>query len=223
MKESTFIAMLNEVHDRLVALTKTKGDEYRAGDEDQLANFNRLAEQLGLRREQVWQVLFTKHLDAIRNYIRTQKQGSEPIVGRIDDAILYLCLLRGMVTEEPEIDIPDFLRTVEPPMPGDTLMLFSKRWRVLEIVDDPMHGDRLTVQRADPPGPRHDNCRPVTVAREVTHRVGDVSKTVRTERQYGRRAGKTDAAGSLMAEVGTRVAPPGASSRRTPRGGARRG
>ena len=83
--------------ERLVDLTRTKGREY-ANSDDQLANFKRLGKQLGLSPEKVIMVYMTKHLDSIHSYVRNPEQDlSEPIDGRIDDAILYLILLKASI------------------------------------------------------------------------------------------------------------------------------
>ncbi|MEK9630239.1 MAG: hypothetical protein VW076_00015 [Synechococcus sp.] len=83
--------------ERLINLTDTKGREY-ANSDDQLANFKRLSEQLGLSSEKVIMVYLAKHLDSIHSYVRNPEQDlSEPIDGRIDDAILYLILLKASI------------------------------------------------------------------------------------------------------------------------------
>lgn len=103
MNKTEFLQILTSGHDRMVGLTRSKGEEYSSSD-DQLGNFRRLAEQTGLTMPQVWLVLFTKHLDAIRTWIKdeatgTKRERSEPIEGRIEDAILYLYLLRAVVED----------------------------------------------------------------------------------------------------------------------------
>ena len=88
---------LKSTLERLIDLTRTKGREY-ANSDDQLANFKRLGEQLGLSPEKVIMVYLTKHLDSINSYVRNPEQDlSEPIDGRIDDAILYLILLKASI------------------------------------------------------------------------------------------------------------------------------
>ena len=85
--------------EELIHLTRTKGREY-ANNDDQLANFKRLGTQLGLRPEQVLYVYLAKHLDSIQSFLRHPEQDlSEPIEGRIDDAILYLILLKALLDE----------------------------------------------------------------------------------------------------------------------------
>jgi hypothetical protein len=87
---------------KMLQLTESKGEEYKAGDADQFANFNRQARDLGLDRKAILMVYLSKHLDSIRNFVRLGDKAklSEPIAGRIEDAILYLYLLLGMVKDD---------------------------------------------------------------------------------------------------------------------------
>lgn len=71
-----------------------KGQDYTVGNQDRLYNFNKVAELTGLTSRQVWSVYACKHLFAILNYVKTNgKSESEPIQGRIVDAINYLLFL----------------------------------------------------------------------------------------------------------------------------------
>jgi hypothetical protein len=67
-----------------------------------LANFKRGAVDAGVTPEQVWVVFFNKHLDAIKYYCRHGKVLSESLDERIDDAILYLLLLKALYHEHQE-------------------------------------------------------------------------------------------------------------------------
>ena len=97
MTREEFDVLLSSTFDTLASLSDTKGAEY-AHDADQLANFKRLGERLGMTSEAVLMVYLTKHLDSIESYIRRPSVDlSEPIDGRIDDAILYLCLLKALI------------------------------------------------------------------------------------------------------------------------------
>ena len=98
MNKQQFRTLLDDVHRNLVNLTATKGEEY-SGDADQLSNFKRQAAELGMEPEKVLMVYLSKHLDAIKSYTRTKKEFSEPIEGRINDAILYLILLTGLISD----------------------------------------------------------------------------------------------------------------------------
>ena len=124
MKHSTFKMLLTQVHEKMVSLTESKGEEYKGAQDNQFGNFERTAQDTGLSREQVWLVFFNKHFDALRTYVRDMATGverkrSESIVGRIDDAILYLILLRGMViqNEGGSIEVFEVNKTQSQPPP----------------------------------------------------------------------------------------------------------
>lgn len=101
MNSEQFTKLLAETYRTLGALTITKGKEY-AHDEDQLANFKRLAAKLDLPPQKVWFVYFTKHIDAIEHWVAHGEVLSESLPQRIDDAILYLVLLKAMFNEMPK-------------------------------------------------------------------------------------------------------------------------
>lgn len=109
MKKARFQQLLKDQADALMALTATKGNEYANSEDDQLANFRRLGNELSLPMEKVLSVYLTKHIDSIKSWLKglgKEKQPatlpSEPIEGRIDDAILYLILLKAMIIEKKE-------------------------------------------------------------------------------------------------------------------------
>lgn len=84
--------------DQSAGLLVSKGAEY-AGLEDRLANFKRGAVDTGASPEQVCWIYLSKHLDSLKTFIRTGKQGSEPIQGRIADAMNYIILLGALLHE----------------------------------------------------------------------------------------------------------------------------
>jgi hypothetical protein len=86
----------------VMEMNNTKGREY-ANSESRFANFDRLSERLGLTNTQIAWVYITKHLDSIESYIKNGKTFStEPIQGRILDAITYLTLIGGMIEEQEQ-------------------------------------------------------------------------------------------------------------------------
>jgi hypothetical protein len=105
----------NKFFDQLVDTCKgiqdTKGKEYAHSESHRFANFDRAAERLGISREMVANVYLHKHLDSIDNYILNRETYSgEHIQGRIVDAIVYLSLIAGMISEQPksyDTGIPD--------------------------------------------------------------------------------------------------------------------
>ena len=90
------------IRNNCFSLLQTKGTEYSRGEEDVNSNFKRLSEELGIESKQVLYIYLKKHLDAISYYIKTNEVKSEPIEGRIADAINYLLILASLISEEQE-------------------------------------------------------------------------------------------------------------------------
>lgn len=87
----------------------TKGSDYTAGGRrahGKLANFYAVAERAGLSPLKVWAVYFGKHLDAIDTFVRQGALASEPIEGRICDAINYLLILAKLIEYERDTTLP---------------------------------------------------------------------------------------------------------------------
>lgn len=101
MKRSRLFDLIDETMMEIERLNNTKGREY-ADDAEALANFYNRAEQMGIDPKVVWGAFFGKHIDSIFSYIKRGEVLSEPIQGRIDDAILYLILLKGLIEDEGE-------------------------------------------------------------------------------------------------------------------------
>jgi len=98
-----------EAIDKLFAgcrgILDAKGKDY-SGKEDALANFKKGAESLGMTKYQILAVYLSKHLASIMNAIKTSPSypqvESEPMEGRIQDAINYLAILHAMMEEDRE-------------------------------------------------------------------------------------------------------------------------
>ena len=65
------------------------------------ANFEKIADNLEIHREEVLLVYLLKHIDGICAYVKGHKSQREDVRGRITDVIVYLCLLWGMIESEP--------------------------------------------------------------------------------------------------------------------------
>lgn len=78
--------------------------EYAGGNVDAFANFRRVAEDLHLDQKQVLWVYAMKHKDGIANYLNGYISQRENVAGRINDLIVYLCLLKGMIQEGNALD-----------------------------------------------------------------------------------------------------------------------
>jgi len=99
MNYQVFASRVASFFAELRTISSSKGVEY-ANNDDQLANFKRLGARLGVSPEKVAMVLFTKHLDAIDHALaHPAAPTSEPVHGRILDAVLYLLLLDALISE----------------------------------------------------------------------------------------------------------------------------
>lgn len=93
---SSLIVLCNDL------LTK-KGADYTqgaTGDYGRLKNFYASAKRWGVTPRQVLAIYWGKHLAAIETFIQQGQVESEPIRGRIADAINYLVLLDKMIRFE---------------------------------------------------------------------------------------------------------------------------
>ncbi len=98
-----FDNMMENTFETLREVRRTKGKEY-ANSDDRLDNFKRISKKKGVSPLVVAGIFLDKHLDALDYYIKNGKVESEAITGRIDDAILYLFLIKGLVIEIQDVD-----------------------------------------------------------------------------------------------------------------------
>lgn len=83
----------------LIALGEKGQKEYAHDEQNALANFERIAGELGVSREKVLFIYMKKHMDGILAHINGHTSQREPVQGRIQDAIVYLMLLYCMVED----------------------------------------------------------------------------------------------------------------------------
>ena len=98
----TYEQMKKVVRSQLKEVLKTRdaGQKEYAHDTDNVfANFERSAALLDIPRDKALMVFLLKHIDGISAYIKGHKSQREDVSGRITDAIVYLCLLRGMIED----------------------------------------------------------------------------------------------------------------------------
>ena len=76
--------------------------EYARKNNNAFANFERVGKNLDIQREEVLLVYLLKHIDGICSFVKGHKSQREDVRGRLTDAIVYLCLLWGMINEEEE-------------------------------------------------------------------------------------------------------------------------
>lgn len=95
-------AVMEMVFDECMGLRNAGQMEYAHREENAFANFERVAERMGTSREAVLLVYAEKHMDGIHSWVQGHKSQREAVTGRINDMIVYLCLLRGMTEELKE-------------------------------------------------------------------------------------------------------------------------
>lgn len=91
------------IHD-LLELRKAGQKEYAHDTSNAFRNFEAIARELGVERELVLWIYFRKHIDGILAHLRGHKSQRESVHGRIKDAIVYLTLLDGMITENEKVE-----------------------------------------------------------------------------------------------------------------------
>jgi hypothetical protein len=92
--------VMESIFEECRCLRKQGQKEYSRDEDSPFANFKRIGFWLGKDQKEVLIVYALKHLDGILSYIRGHKSQREDVRGRINDLILYLILLRGMIEEE---------------------------------------------------------------------------------------------------------------------------
>jgi len=122
MNRNEFQKVIDDTFESIQKLSGSKGVEYTGheGEANAHANFDRLSADLQLTPEKVLTIYLTKHLDSIKTYVNNisapaSPKLSEPIEGRIDDAILYLILLKGMVKRRSTERVDSYIGTVNIP------------------------------------------------------------------------------------------------------------
>lgn len=91
--------VMTRVFDECMKLREAGQMEYAHDEDNSFANFERLGRMLQLRREKVLLVYAVKHWDGITAHVNGHTSQREDVRGRINDLIVYLCLLRGMIDE----------------------------------------------------------------------------------------------------------------------------
>ena len=107
MTHDELTQIIESTFEEIRAIRASKGKDYSRGEADTLSNFKRHAEALDLTPEQVWAVYAGKHWDAIITYCKRGQVESEPIGGRIDDALTYLLILKGLIADRERAEAGD--------------------------------------------------------------------------------------------------------------------
>ena len=105
MKRPEFEAFALRLQSDAFTVLAGKGKDYARND-NAFHNFETTAEFLGIEREAVLAAHLYKHFAAIFAYIREGQTETEPIRGRIIDAINYLTFLAAMVYDSAPQEEP---------------------------------------------------------------------------------------------------------------------
>ena len=74
--------------------------EYARNQNNAFANFERIADYIDTNKQKVLLTYLLKHIDGICSFVNGYRSQREDVRGRITDAIVYLCLLWGMIDDE---------------------------------------------------------------------------------------------------------------------------
>lgn len=100
MTTQRFNKIIIDLHSERTLIVENKRPEYTEGNADVLHNFKVVAAELGITPIQVWYVYFRKHVASISQFAAKPTMSlSEPITGRICDAMNYLELLAALVED----------------------------------------------------------------------------------------------------------------------------
>ena len=129
MRAEEFNMILESTYNTLIKLTKTKGDEYKEQNIDQLYNFKKQGSDVGVDPRVVLRIFMDKHYSSITSYIKSVQNGkpnplSESLNSRIDDMILYLILLKCLDKD------------LSQPAPGSAIPVDSLKDLDLNIIGD---------------------------------------------------------------------------------------
>ena len=100
MKHKNMLNFMNYIFDEIKEMHIAGQKEYAMDQDNVFANFERIAEQTGFDKKMVLWIYLMKHIDGIASYLKGHKSQREDVEGRLTDAIVYLCILWGMVEDK---------------------------------------------------------------------------------------------------------------------------
>lgn len=104
MTQAEMAELMEKVfRNEIMALREAGQKEYAHANQDAFSNFMRGAADIGIDRKQILWIFAMKHRDGIAAYLKGHRSQREDVRGRINDLIVYLFLLRGMVEEDDAV------------------------------------------------------------------------------------------------------------------------
>lgn len=101
-----FALLARQIFDReIMALREAGQKEYAHDAGNAFANFLRAGTDLEIPQTHVLWIFAMKHRDGIVAWLRGHRSQREDVRGRINDLIVYLFILRGMIEEETPLTL----------------------------------------------------------------------------------------------------------------------
>ena len=94
------LSLIEAIFNKVKSIHTEGQKEYAMNENNVFANFQRIANQTNIDQKMVLWIYLMKHIDGIASYIKGHKSQRENVRGRLTDAIVYLCILWGMIAEE---------------------------------------------------------------------------------------------------------------------------
>jgi hypothetical protein len=103
LNASEFSTLLDKIQSEEREVRECGQAEYAHDSSNAFSNFVRVANHLGITKEQVLLTYALKHLDGIVSYVKGHRSQREDVRGRIKDLRMYLAILWGMIEESDPI------------------------------------------------------------------------------------------------------------------------
>jgi predicted AAA+ superfamily ATPase len=100
MRHEEMLSLIEAIFNKVKSIHTEGQKEYAMNENNVFANFQRIANQTNIDQKMVLWIYLMKHIDGIASYIKGHKSQRENVRGRLTDAIVYLCILWGMIAKE---------------------------------------------------------------------------------------------------------------------------
>ena len=104
MEHREMITLIDSILGRVKTMHTEGQKEYAMNKDNVFANFERIANQTGNSKEMVLWIYLMKHIDGIASHIKGHVSQRENVKGRLTDAIVYLCILWGMIESKEKME-----------------------------------------------------------------------------------------------------------------------
>ena len=114
MTPTDFVTFREAFNAQCEQALQLKGEAYTRGTADRLANFKKVAADVGVTPLQAWSVYLHKHLDALHYFLISGKEGPEGIAENFKDARNYLDLGLALIAESRPLPFPPLAVPLDP-------------------------------------------------------------------------------------------------------------